>query len=80
MGERNRVGKIYYKAAKEIRAAIIIMKEGYGLRGGLMGGYTAGHIKRFQRILEYQARLHGLNVVYVDPRNTSRMCPAVEMS
>jgi len=31
--------------------------------------------KRFQRILEYQAKLHGLNVKYVDPRNTSRTCP-----
>ena len=26
-------------------------------------------------MLEYQAKLHGLNVVYVDPRNTSRICP-----
>ena len=30
---------------------------------------------RFQRILEYEAKLHGLNVVYVDPRDTSRTCP-----
>jgi len=26
--------------------------------------------------LEYQARLHGLNVKYVDPRNTLKTCPA----
>jgi len=30
---------------------------------------------RFQRIIEYQAKLNGLNVVYVDPRDTSSICP-----
>jgi putative transposase len=25
--------------------------------------------------LDYQAKLHGLNVKYVDPRNASKICP-----
>jgi putative transposase len=31
--------------------------------------------RRFQQVLGYEAKLHGLNVKYVDPRNTSRACP-----
>ena len=36
--------------------------------------------RRLQRILEYQAKLHGLNVKYVDPAYTSSLCRYVEMS
>jgi len=39
-----------------------------------MGGYIWSY-RRFQQILEYQAKLHGLNVKHVDPRNTSKTCP-----
>jgi putative transposase len=30
---------------------------------------------RFQKILEYQAKLCGLHVKYVNPRGTSKTCP-----
>ena len=34
--------------------------------------------KRFQQILEYQAKLHGLNVKYVNPAYTSKICLVCE--
>jgi len=84
--EWRRIRETYYKAvkeiinrAKEIGAAVIVMED-LGIYKEHMGSEELnGRIhrwsyKRFQRILEYQAKLHGLNVKYVDPRNTSRVC------
>ena len=31
--------------------------------------------RRFQRILSYKAKSHGLPVYYIDPKNTSKTCP-----
>jgi putative transposase len=82
---RNR--EIYYKAVKEIiskalevGATIIVMEDLEIYRKDMGSEELNGRIhrwsyRRFQRILEYQAKLHGLNVKYVDPRNTSKICP-----
>jgi len=85
--EWRRIKEIYYKAvkriidkAKGIGATVIVMedlevyKEDLGSRE-LNGRIHRWSYRKFQQILEYQARLHGLNVKYVDPRNTSRICP-----
>jgi len=86
--ERHRVGEIYYRAtkeiidkAKEVGATIIVMEdlrrlneEDKGSRE-LNGRIHRWSYKRFQQILEYQARLHGLNVKYVEPTYTSSICP-----
>jgi len=85
--ERHRVKEIYYRAAKEIigkarevGATVIVMeglkvyKEDKDSRE-LNGRIHRWGYRKFQQILEYQAKLHGLNVKYVDPRNTSRICP-----
>jgi len=85
--EWNRIREIYYKVAKEIinkakeiGAAVIVMED-LEIHGKDMGSEELnGRIhrwsyRRFQQILEYQAKLNGLNVVYVDPRDTSRTCP-----
>jgi putative transposase len=85
--ERHRVREIYHRAAKEIigkareiGATIIVMedlevyKEDLGSRE-LNGRIHRWGYRRFQRILEYQAKLCGLHVKYIDPRNTSRICP-----
>jgi putative transposase len=86
--ERHRVREIYYRAAKEIiskakeiGAAVIVMEDLRHLNRKdkdskeLNGRIHRWSYRRFQQILEYQAKLHGLNVKYVDPRNTSRICP-----
>jgi len=85
--EWRRIREIYYKAAKEIisrakeigATAIVIedlevYKKSVGSRelNGRLHRWSYG---RFQQILEYQAKLHGINVKCVDPRNTSRTCP-----
>jgi len=86
--ERHRVREIYHRAAKEIinkarevGATVIVMEdlrrlneEDKGSRG-LNGRIHCWSYKRFQQILEYQAKLHGLNVKYVDPAYTSSLCP-----
>jgi putative transposase len=85
--EKHRVEEIYYRAAKEIiskakevGATVIVMenlevyKEDKDSRE-LNGRIHRWGYKRFQRILEYQAKLHGLNVKYVDPAYTSSICP-----
>ena len=86
--ERQRVREIYYKAAKkiidkavEVGAMVIVMEDlrcfNWEDKGSkeLNGRLHRWGYRRFQQILEYQARLHGLNVKYVDPKNTSRICP-----
>jgi len=85
--EWRRIRETYYKAAKEIinkakeiGAAVIVMedleihKKDKGSEE-LNGRIHRWSYRRFQQILEYQAKLNGLNVVYVDPKNTSRTCP-----
>jgi len=86
--EWNRIREIYYKAVKEIisraleiRATIIVMEDlkcfrekDWGFKE-LNGRLHRWSYRRFQQVLEYEAKLHGLNVKYVDPRNTSRTCP-----
>jgi putative transposase len=86
--ERHRVREIYHRAAKEIidkakkiGAMVIVMEDLRRLNRKdkdskeLNGRIHRWSYRRFQQILEYQAKLHGLNVKYVDPRNTSRICP-----
>jgi putative transposase len=86
--EQRRIKEIYYRAAKEIigkarevGATVIIMEDLKRLNEKNMGSKELnGRIHRwgyrsFQQILEYQAKLCGLHVKYIDPRNTSRTCP-----
>jgi len=76
-GIYNRAAREIIDKAKEVGAAIIVMeglsvhKEAKSSRE-LNGRIHSWSYSRFQRILEYQAKLHGLNVKYVDPRNTSK--------
>ena len=86
--EWKRIREIYYKAAKkiisralEIGATVIVMEDLEQLneedKGSdeLNGRIHRWSYKRFQRILEYQAKLHGLNVIYINPAYTSKICP-----
>jgi putative transposase len=86
--ERHRVREIYYRATKEIigkarevGATVIVMEDLRRLNKEdkdsreLNGRIHRWSYKRFQQILEYQAKLHGLNVKYVDPAYTSSLCP-----
>jgi len=89
--ERHRVREIYHRAAKEIigkakkiGATVIVMEDLRRLNEEDKGSRELnGRIHRwsyrgFQQILEYQAKLHGLNVKYVDPAYTSSLCPVCE--
>jgi putative transposase len=85
--EWRRIREIYYRVAKEVvdkarevGAIVIVMedlevyKEDLGSRE-LNGRIHRWGYRKFQEILEYQAKLHGFNVKYVDPRNASKICP-----
>ena len=85
--EWRRIKEIYYRATKEIinkarevGATVIVMEDLEVYKEDLGSKELNGRIHRwgyrsFQRILEYQAKLCGLHVKYIDPRNTSRTCP-----
>jgi putative transposase len=86
--EWRRIREIYHRAAKEIinkarevGATVIVMEDLRRLNEGdkgsreLNGRIHRWSYKRFQQILEYQAKLHGLNVKYVNPAYTSSICP-----
>ena len=70
--------------AREVGATVIVMEdlrrlneEDKGSRE-LNGRIHCWSYKRFQQILEYQVRLHGLNVKYVNPAYTSKICLVCE--
>jgi putative transposase len=86
--EWQRIKEIYYKAvkriidkAKEADVKIIIMEDLKHLnrkdKGSkeLNGRLHRWGYSRFQRILEYKAKLCGPYVKYVNPRGTSKTCP-----
>jgi putative transposase len=86
--EWHRIREIYYKAvkriidkAKEADVKIIIMEDLKHLNRKntcskeLNGRIHRWSYNRFQKILEYQAKLCGLHVKYVNPRGTSKTCP-----
>ena len=85
--ERNRVLDIYHKVTnkivkialktnssialenlKEIRRKINCSKE-------LNGRLHRWSFRKFQQILEYKAKLNGIEVIYVNPHKTSSLCP-----
>jgi len=85
--EWRRVREIYYLVAREIiskaleiGATVIVMDDLEIHKRDLCSEELNGRIhrwsyRRFQRILEYQAKLHELNVKYIDPAYTSKTCP-----
>jgi putative transposase len=82
-----RVREIHYRTAREIigkalevGATVIVLEDLEVYKEDECSKELNGRIhrwsyRRFQRILDYQAKLHGLNVKYVDPRNASKICP-----
>jgi len=86
--ERDRVTDLYHKIALhivgralEVGASALALEDLRGIRRRIRyskemnGRLHRWSFRRFQQILEYKARLAGLNVVYVDPRGTSSRCP-----
>ena len=82
--ERRRIEDIYHKVAKEIvaeaieaGASVVVLEDIKNIRKRIRYSRALNGrlIRRFQKILEYKARLAGLKVAYVDPRGTSSLCP-----
>jgi len=88
--ERRRVEAIYHKIAKEVvakakevGASTIVMEDLENIRRkyrkgrskAINGRLNRWGFRKLQRIVEYKAKLAGLNVVYVDAKGTSSLCP-----
>ncbi len=85
--ERNRVLDIYHKVANEIiksaiktNSAIALedlkkIREKINYSKELNGRLHRWSFRKFQQILEYKAKLNGIEVVYVNPHKTSSLCP-----
>jgi putative transposase len=86
--ERRRVEAIYHEVAnriideaRKVKASTIVLEELTNIRKSvkrskeLNGRLNRWSFKRLQQIAEYKAKLAGLNVVYVDAKGTSSLCP-----
>jgi putative transposase len=86
--ERRRVEDIYHKLAnkiideaKKLKASTIVLEELANMRKrirhskAINGRLNRWSFRKLQEIMEYKAKLAGLNVVYVDARGTSSLCP-----
>ncbi len=85
--ERRRVEAIYHKAANEIvnevrhrRASTIILENLKNIRRKkrskeLNGRLNRWSFRKLQTIVDYKAKLAGINVVYVKAKGTSSLCP-----
>jgi len=85
--ERNRVLDIYHKVANEIvkialktNSAIALedlkeIRKRINCSKSLNGRLHRWSFRKFQQILEYKAKLNGIEVIYINPRKTSSFCP-----
>lgn len=86
--ERRRVEAIYHRIANQIideaneaKASTIVLEDLTNVRKRikrsreLNGRLNRWSFRKFQRVVEYKAKLAGLNVVYVDAKGTSSLCP-----
>jgi putative transposase len=86
--ERRRVEAIYHEVAnriideaKKVKASTIVLEDLTNIRERikrskeLNGRLNRWSFRKLQRIVEYKAKLAGLNVVYVEARGTSSLCP-----
>lgn len=81
---RWKLANIIVRAAKERRYAIILEKLGKNPAREMINHVRDEQLRHriyqasfrgVQRAIEEKAREHGVPVVYVDPRNTSKLCP-----
>ena len=81
---RWKVANIIVRAAYERRYAIVMERLGRRPAEGMTSHFRDPQLRYriyqaafrgVQRAIEEKAREHGVPVVYVDPRNTSRLCP-----
>ena len=85
--ERNRILDIYHKVAIQIvkialktNSAIALenlkgIREKINFSKELNGRLHRWSFRKFQQILKYKAKLYGIDVLFVNPRKTSRLCP-----
>jgi putative transposase len=86
--ERRRVEAIYHEVAnriideaRKVKASTLVLEELTDMRRRikrskeLNGRLNRWSFRKLQWIAEYKAKLAGLNVVYVDAKGTSSLCP-----
>ncbi|WP_457753357.1 RNA-guided endonuclease InsQ/TnpB family protein [Thermococcus sp.] len=86
--ERNRTKDFLHKLANKIveiakeKQMGIILENLNGIKENLNGSkelnrkLSKWNARELQRLIEYKAKWSGILVVYVNPRNSSRVCPA----
>jgi len=86
--EWRRIKEIYHRLANEIikmareeRVSVIILENLKNIRRRvkrtkeLNGRLHRWSFRKLQFIIEYKARLNGINVIYVNPKGSSSYCP-----
>jgi len=87
--ERNRVKDFLHKLSNKIveiamrKRVGIILEDLNGIKERVLNGsksfnrrLSKWNARELQRLIEYKAKWHGIPVIYVNPRNSSRACPA----
>jgi putative transposase len=86
--ERRRVEDIYHKLAnkiideaEELKASTIVLEELANMMKRIKhskavnGRLSRWSFRKLQNIIEYKAKLSGLNVIYLNAKGTSSLCP-----
>jgi len=86
--ERNRVKDFLHKLSNKIveiamrKRVGIILEDLNGIKERVLNGskelkrkLSKWNARELQRMIEYKAKWHGIPVIYVNPRNSSRACP-----
>ncbi|CAB49750.1 RNA-guided endonuclease InsQ/TnpB family protein [Pyrococcus abyssi] len=87
--EKNRARDFLHKLANKIvgiareRRMGIILEDLNGIKERVLGGskslnrkLSKWNVRELQRLIEYKAKWFGVPVVYVNPKNSSKTCPA----
>ena len=74
------ISKKIVEYAKQFPAPVIVMEKLTGIRKNFNGGKKLNRrfhslpFRKLQKMIEYKAKLQGVKVVYVNPKNTSKTC------
>ena len=74
------ISKEIVEYAKQFPSPVIVMEKLTGIRENFKKGKKLNRrfhslpFRKLQKIVEYKAKIQGIKVVYVDPKNTSKTC------
>nr|WP_240900379.1 transposase [Sulfuracidifex metallicus] len=78
--ELHKIAKDIVEYAKQFPSPVIVMEKLTGIRGSFKKGKKLNRrfhslpFRTLQKMVEYKAKIQGIEVAYINPKNTSRTC------